>query len=55
MTDLTHTIQVTFVDNGTTVEMTKQECYDEFGVEEFKEILLGYAPHIVAVDLDIEF
>lgn len=55
MEDSNHRIELTFIDTGKTVEWTKEQCQEHFGVEEFDEILQGYAPHIVAIDLDIDF
>lgn len=44
--------EVTFIDNGVTKLMTYKQCVEVFGKAEFKEILLGYAPHIVAVQVN---
>ena len=43
--------EITFIDNGKTVQWTERQCHDYFGRDEFNEILQGYAPHIVAVEL----
>lgn len=44
-------IEVTSMDSGKTERMTRAEFDKRFGVEEGKEILAGYAPHIVAVEV----
>jgi hypothetical protein len=43
--------EVTSVDTGVTVVMTQSEAYKRFGRAEFKEILLGYLPHLIAVEI----
>ena len=43
------TIEVTFIDNGSRVIMLGKEFFEYFGQLEGREILEGYAPHIVAV------
>jgi hypothetical protein len=45
-------IEVTYIDTGITVIMTKKDFNKTFGKDEAKEILAGYLPHIVAVTLD---
>ncbi len=44
-------IQVTLIDNGKTLNMTGKEFFSHFGKNEGKEILEGFAPHVVAVPL----
>ena len=41
------TYQVTFIDNGQTLEMTESEAVEWFGVHEWEEVKAGYLPHIV--------
>jgi hypothetical protein len=41
--------EITFIDSGKTVRWSRAKCYKHFGKDEFKEILAGYMPHIVAV------
>ena len=43
--------EVTFCDSAQTYRWTLAECQEHFGKDEFKEVLAGYAPHIVAVKL----
>jgi len=45
--------EIFYVDTGKTVYLTYKQCCDQFGEEEFKEILCGYAPHIVAVEVNM--
>jgi hypothetical protein len=42
--------KVTSVDTGVTVVMTRSEAHKLFGRVEFKEILAGYLPHLIAVE-----
>lgn len=44
--------EVTSVDTGRTKYMTQAQAEAFFGKVEFKEILDGYLPHIVAVEVD---
>jgi hypothetical protein len=44
--------EITYVDNGKTVTMTTAQAQKKFGTAEFAEIAQGYAPHIVAINLD---
>ena len=41
--------EVTFTDTGYTETINFQEAVKKFGVIEFKEIIAGYLPNIVAV------
>ena len=49
--------EVTFIEAGNgyndwyTLTWTLAKCQRYFGKDEFKEVLAGYAPHIVAVKL----
>ena len=43
--------EVTSVDTGVTVVMTRSEAHKLFGRVEFKEILAGYLPHLIAVEI----
>lgn len=43
--------EITFIDNGYTVYWSKPQCEEYFGKDEFVEVLGGYFPHIVAVEL----
>jgi len=43
--------EVTFIEAGNTYTWTLAKCQRYFGKDEFKEVLAGYAPHIVAVKL----
>jgi len=43
--------EVTNVDTGVTVVMTQSEAHEMFGRAEFKEILAGYLPHLIAVEI----
>ena len=43
--------EIYFCDSGKTVVWTCAKCEKEFGKAEFEEILAGYAPHIVAIEL----
>ena len=43
--------EVTSVETGVTVVMTEKEAIKRFGKAEFKEILKGYLPHLIAVQL----
>ena len=46
--------EVYFCDTGKTVYWSTKECVKFFGEPEFREIKLGYAPHIVASWLDAD-
>ena len=46
------TYELTMIDSGRTGRLSYEECVRRFGVEEFNEILQGYAPHIVAFEVD---
>jgi len=43
--------EITSVDSGKTVVWTLKKANEFFGREEFQEILKGYLPHIVAVEI----
>lgn len=43
--------EVTFIDTGRTERWSLRKCEKVFGAAEFREILQGYLPHIVAVEL----
>lgn len=43
--------EVTACETGNTFELTRAECEEHFGVEEFEEIVQGYHPSIVAVEI----
>jgi len=46
--------EVTWLDSGKTKILTLKECERIFGDVGFSEIVQGYAPHIVAIDLENE-
>ena len=43
--------EVTFIDNGAMFRWNIYKCNRFFGKDEFKEILAGYLPNIVAVKI----
>ena len=43
--------EVTWLDTGLTKILTLSDCNKLFGKDEFTEIVLGYLPHIVAIEL----
>lgn len=43
--------EITWIDSGKTVYWSKAKAEKHFGKAEFKEILEGYLPHIVAVEV----
>jgi hypothetical protein len=43
--------EITFIDSGKTVVWTLRKANKFFGAAEFQEILAGYLPNIVAVEL----
>jgi uncharacterized membrane protein (DUF373 family) len=43
--------EVTCCDTGKTVVLTLKEAVKKFGKNEFKEIVAGYLPHLIAVEL----
>jgi len=43
--------EVTCCDTGKTIVLTHKEMVEKFGKVEFKEILKGYLPHLVAVEV----
>lgn len=45
-------IELTNIDNGVTRILTYKQCVEMFGKDEFTEILLGYAPNWVAVEVN---
>ncbi len=46
-------IEVTSCDSGNTKRMTPSEFRKTYGTEESKEILKGYLPHLIAVEVDV--
>jgi len=44
--------ELTNTDNGKTTINTYKECVEMFGENEFNEILLGYSPNWVAVEIE---
>jgi hypothetical protein len=45
-------IELTNIDNGVTRILTYKQCVEIFGKAEFTEILLGYLPNWVAVEVN---
>jgi hypothetical protein len=43
--------EITFLDNGITHTMQDSEARDLFGGGEWDEIVMGFAPHIVATQI----
>ena len=44
-------IEVTIIETGHTETLTRKEFFKRFGKAEGQEILAGYLPHIVAIEL----
>lgn len=44
-------IEVTNIENGHTEILTRKQFFQRFGKAEGQEILAGYLPHIVAIEL----
>ena len=44
--------EITFLESGVTEIWTRREAIKHFGKVEFKEILAGYSPTIVAVKIE---
>lgn len=48
---MNRTIELTNVEKGVTIITTYEECVERFGKDEFAEILAGYLPQWVAIEL----
>ena len=48
----TKKFEITFIESGRTEVWTLRKCNATFGADEFYEILQGYAPHVVAVEIE---
>ena len=48
------TIELTNIEHGVTTILTYEQCVERFGKDEFAEILAGYLPQWIAIEVDRE-